>query len=59
MLKEGEGVAKLNETEIRRACSVLCTAEYCVETIQQVRREKICRRKKNTTSFGMFSWKIK
>lgn len=36
MLKEGETFAKLNEPEMCRACSVLCTAEYCVETIQQV-----------------------
>lgn len=37
MLKEGEAITKLNESEICRSCSVLCTAEYCVETIQQVR----------------------
>lgn len=37
MLKEGETITKLNEPEICRSCSVLCTAEYCVETIQQVR----------------------
>ena len=38
MLREGETLAKLNETEIARSCSILCTAEYCVETVQQVRR---------------------
>ena len=36
MLKEGDMIAKLNEPEICRSCSVLCTAEYCVETTQQV-----------------------
>ncbi|CAF0901919.1 unnamed protein product [Rotaria sordida] len=44
MLKEGETIAKLNESEICRSCSVLCTAEYCVETIQQLEdkmKEKI------------------
>jgi len=40
MLKEGETIAKLNESEICRSCSVLCTAEYCVETIQQVNKKK-------------------
>lgn len=27
---------KLNEAEICRICSILCTAEYCLETTQQV-----------------------
>jgi hypothetical protein len=40
MLKEGETIAKLNEPETCRTCSVLCTAEYCVETIQQVTMKK-------------------
>ena len=40
MLKEGEVITKLNEAEICRSCSVLCTAEYCVETIQQVKRNE-------------------
>ncbi|UJR25480.1 hypothetical protein I4U23_006826 [Adineta vaga] len=44
MLKEGETITKLNESEICRSCSVLCTSEYCVETIQQLEdkmKEKI------------------
>jgi hypothetical protein len=41
MLKEGETIARLNEAEICRSCSVLCTAEYCVETIQQVKEEDL------------------
>jgi hypothetical protein len=41
MLKEGEAMTKLNESEICRSCSVLCTAEYCVETIQQVEKKTI------------------
>ncbi len=41
MLKEGETIAKLNEPEICRSCSVLCTAEYCAETIQQVGKKMI------------------
>jgi hypothetical protein len=28
--------SKLNENETCRICSILCTAEYCLETIQQV-----------------------
>lgn len=27
---------KLNEAEICRICSILCTAEYCLDTTQQV-----------------------
>lgn len=27
---------KLNEAEICKICSILCTAEYCLETTQQV-----------------------
>ena len=27
---------KLNENETCRICSILCTAEYCLETTQQV-----------------------
>jgi hypothetical protein len=41
MLKEGETITKLNESEICRSCSVLCTAEYCAETIQQVGKNMI------------------
>jgi hypothetical protein len=37
ILKEGEFLTRINEGETCRACSVLCTAEYCVETIQQVK----------------------
>jgi hypothetical protein len=51
MLKEGETIAKLNEAEICRSCSVLCTAEYCVETIQQV---KILKKKQKKTFFFGF-----
>ena len=36
LLKEGEIMTRLTESEICRSCSILCTAEYCVETIQQV-----------------------
>lgn len=35
---------KLNEAEICRICSILCTAEYCFETTQQLEdklREKV------------------
>ena len=54
MLKEGEIIAKLNEAEICRACSVLCTAEYCVETIQQVKpTEKILFRRRNVSTFDL------
>lgn len=35
ILKEGE-VAKFTEEEQCRACSILCTAEYCMETTQQL-----------------------
>ena len=42
-LKEGE-VSKLSEDEQCRVCSLLCTAEYCMETTQQLEeklREKV------------------
>jgi len=45
MLKEGETIARLNESEICRSCSVLCTAEYCVETIQQVKKKDLIKKK--------------
>ncbi|CAF4718427.1 unnamed protein product, partial [Rotaria socialis] len=54
MLKEGETIAKLNEPEICRSCSVLCTAEYCVETIQQLEdkmKEKITKSLVDKISF--------
>ncbi len=35
MLKEGE-LTKLSEEEQCRICSILCTAEYCMETTQQL-----------------------
>ncbi|KAK6192338.1 hypothetical protein SNE40_003822 [Patella caerulea] len=35
ILKEGE-VTKLTEEEQCRVCSILCTAEYCMETTQQL-----------------------
>ncbi|WAR02922.1 VPS53-like protein [Mya arenaria] len=35
ILKEGE-VTKLTEEEQCRICSILCTAEYCMETAQQL-----------------------
>ncbi|CAF0997701.1 unnamed protein product [Brachionus calyciflorus] len=54
MLKESQGSTisnplsseskKLNETEICRICSILCTAEYCLDTTQQLEdklREKV------------------
>ena len=43
ILKEGE-VSKLTEEEQCRTCSILCTAEYCMETTQQLEeklREKV------------------
>jgi len=43
ILKEGE-VTKLTEEEQCRICSILCTAEYCMETAQQLEeklREKV------------------
>ncbi|XP_071094311.1 vacuolar protein sorting-associated protein 53 homolog [Haliotis cracherodii] len=43
ILKEGE-VTKLTEEEQCRTCSILCTAEYCMETTQQLEeklREKV------------------
>ena len=41
ILKEAQNVAnsdskKLSENEICKTCSILCTSEYCLETIQQV-----------------------
>lgn len=43
IIKEAQNVAnsaseskKLTENEICKTCSILCTAEYCLETIQQV-----------------------
>ena len=41
ILKEAQNVAnsdskKLTESEICKTCSILCTSEYCLETIQQV-----------------------
>jgi vacuolar protein sorting-associated protein 53 len=41
ILKEAQNVAnsdskKLTENEICKTCSILCTSEYCLETIQQV-----------------------
>jgi len=35
ILKEGD-IIKLTEEEQRRTCSILCTAEYCMETTQQL-----------------------
>jgi len=35
LLKEGE-VVKLTEDEQCQTCSILCTAEYCMETTQQL-----------------------
>ena len=35
IFKEGE-VSKLTEEEQCRICSILCTAEYCMETAQQL-----------------------
>jgi len=35
ILKEGE-VNKFTEDEQCRICSILCTAEYCMETTQQL-----------------------
>lgn len=35
ILKEGE-ISKLTEEEQCRICSILCTAEYCMETAQQL-----------------------
>lgn len=45
ILKEGETV-KLTEDEQCRTCSILCTAEYCLETTQQLEeklKEKVDR----------------
>ena len=45
ILKEGETV-KLTEDEQYRTCSILCTAEYCFETTQQLEeklKEKVDR----------------
>jgi len=36
ILKEGETVTKFTEDEQCRICSILCTAEYCMETTQQL-----------------------
>ena len=44
ILKEGAELAKLSEEEQCRICSILCTAEYCMETTQQLEdklREKV------------------
>lgn len=35
ILREGE-ISKLTEEEQCRICSILCTAEYCMETTQQL-----------------------
>lgn len=35
ILKEGE-ITKFTEEEQCRICSILCTAEYCMETTQQL-----------------------
>ncbi|XP_060584875.1 vacuolar protein sorting-associated protein 53 homolog [Ruditapes philippinarum] len=43
ILREGE-ITKLTEEEQCRTCSILCTAEYCMETAQQLEeklREKV------------------
>jgi hypothetical protein len=43
ILKEGD-TSKLLEEEQSRTCSILCTAEYCVETTIQLQdklREKV------------------
>ncbi|KAL4223807.1 Vacuolar protein sorting-associated protein 53 [Mactra antiquata] len=43
ILREGE-ISKLTEEEQCRICSILCTAEYCMETAQQLEeklREKV------------------
>ena len=43
ILKEGE-ITKFTEEEQCRICSILCTAEYCLETTQQLEdklREKV------------------
>ena len=36
ILKEGENLTKFTEDEQCRICSILCTAEYCMETTQQL-----------------------
>jgi len=36
ILKDDSGVVKLTETEQIRICCILCTAEYCLETSQQL-----------------------
>lgn len=45
LLKEGD-VIKLTEDEQCQTCSILCTAEYCLETTQQLEdklKEKVDR----------------
>ena len=34
--KEGNETVKLSEEEQARVCSILCTAEYCMEITQQL-----------------------
>lgn len=36
LLKDDSGATKLNENEQIRICCILCTAEYCLETSQQL-----------------------
>lgn len=47
-----DSTKKLNEAEICRVCSILCTAEYCLDTTQQL-EDKL--REKAMTSSNLVS----
>ena len=47
-----DSTKKLNENETCRICSILCTAEYCLETTQQL-EDKL--KEKVSSSFGVQS----
>jgi hypothetical protein len=50
-----DSTKKLNENETCRICSILCTAEYCLETTQQLEdklKEKVSAGTSNQTSTG-------
>lgn len=71
MLKESQGSSssnsgpvsvfdsskKLNEAEICRICSILCTAEYCLETTQQL-EEKLKEKVTSSSSANGFLPKL-
>lgn len=43
---------KLNESEISKTCSILCTAEYCLETTEQL-EDKLKEKVSLSTMFGI------